>query len=172
MVARLGPVATHDVTLAVALSLALCVALVVAGCATDPTDRRSLSPDEVPTSLVGRPLAIAEIGDLELLVAVADTPDSRRRGLMGVDDFSVVDGMVFVFDGPTETGFHMKDVPVPLDIAFVGVDGSVVGVRTMARCTGDPCPLYHSPAPFLWAVETPVGGLAAIAPGARFSLRP
>lgn len=113
-----------------------------------------------------------EIGDLELRVAVADTPGSRGRGLMGVDDFGAVEGMVFVYDAPSETGFFMKNVPVPLDIAFVGEDGTVLEVLTMAPCAADPCPTYHSPAPFKWAVETPSGALAGIAPGDRFSLRP
>ena len=116
-------------------------------------------------------MTIAEIGDLELRVAVADTPASRSRGLMDVGDFGGVEGMVFVFDAPTETSFYMKDVLVPLDIAFVGADGTVLEVLTMALCTADPCPTYPSPAPFMWAIETPAGGLAGIAPGDRFALR-
>ena len=164
MDARLGPVA--------ACAVALSIALAIAGCASNPTDRRSLSPEEIPPSLVGRPLTIAEIGDQERIVAVADTADSRRRGLMGVDDFGGVEGMVFVFDAPTETSFYMKDVLVPLDIAFVGADGTVLEVLTMALCTADPCPTYGSPAPFMWAIETPAGGLAGITPADRFALRP
>jgi uncharacterized membrane protein (UPF0127 family) len=66
----------------------------------------------------------------------------------------------------------MKDVPVPLDIAFVGADGSVLAVLTMAVCPADPCPTYRSPGPFLWAIETPEGGLSGVDPGDRFSLRP
>ena len=167
MAARLG----FARPLFTALAVASALALVVAGCAADPIDRRSLSPDEVPPSLFGRPLTFAEIGDMELRVAVADTPGSRRLGLMGVDDFGTVEGMVFVYDAPTDTGFYMKDVLVPLDIAFVGADGAVLEVLTMRLCTDEPCPLYHSPAPFKWAIETPAGVLAGIAPGDRFSLR-
>ena len=160
------------VTRLVALGTALAVALAVAGCTSDSSDRRSLSPDEIPPSLIGHPLTVVELGDLELHVAVADTPGARSRGLMGVDDFGAVDGMVFVYDTPTETSFYMKDVLVPLDLAFVGADGRVLEVRTMALCTAEPCPLYRSPAPFMWAVETPAGGLAGVPPGDAFSLRP
>jgi hypothetical protein len=167
MGARLGPVAR-----AVALAVALFVTLAVAGCGSEPTDRRSLSPDEIPPALLGRPLAIAEIGDLELRVAVADTADSRRRGLRNVGDFGGVEGMVFVYDAPTETSFYMKDVLVPLDIAFVDADGTVLEVLTMALCTADPCPTYPSPAPFVWAIETPAGELEGIRFGDRFVLRP
>jgi uncharacterized protein len=155
-----------------ALAFTCAATLVTSGCTPDPADRRSLSPDEIPPSLIGLPLTFVEIGDLELRVAIADTPASRSRGLMGVADFGGVEGMVFVYDAPTGTGFYMKDVPVPLDIAFVGADGAVIEVQTMALCTGDPCPLYHSPAPFMWAIETPAGALSGIAPGDRFAVRP
>jgi uncharacterized protein len=145
--------------------------MAVADCAGESTRLPSLGPDEIPPSLAGRPLTIAEVGDLQLRVAVADTPGSRSRGLMGIDDFGGLEGMVFVFDAPTETGFYMKDVPVPLDIAFVGADGSVLAVLTMPLCAADPCLTYRSPAPFLWAVETPAGRLAGITPGDRFAVR-
>jgi uncharacterized membrane protein (UPF0127 family) len=80
--------------------------------------------------------------------------------------------MVFVYDAPTETSFYMKDVLVPLDIAFVDADGTVLEVLTMALCTADPCPTYPSPAPFVWAIETPAGELEGIRFGDRFVLRP
>ena len=150
--------------------MGLALAVSVAGCAADSTKQRSLAPDQIPPSLRGRPLTFAEIGDLELRVAVADTPESRRLGLMGVDDFGAVDGMVFVYDAPTDTSFYMKDVLMPLDIAFVSAEGTVIGVLAMPLCEADPCPTYRSPAPFVWALETPAGRLAGIAPGARFVL--
>jgi uncharacterized protein len=156
-----------------ALAAAFAVsALSLAACAPDASKQRSLSPDEIPPALAGRPLAIVEIGDRQLRVAVADTADTRGRGLMGIDDFGAVDGMVFVYTAPTETSFFMKDVLVPLDIAFVGADRTVLAVLTMAICESEPCPTYRSPAPFVWALETPSGRLAGVEPGDRFSLRP
>ena len=166
--ARLGDGAK---LVAAALTVTFALGTIVGGCAPD-RDERSLSPDEIPPSLLERPLTIAEIGDLELHVAVADSPASRSRGLMGINDFGGVEGMVFVYDASTEASFYMKDVLVPLDIAFVGADGRVLEVRTMGLCTADPCPLYRSPAPFMWAIETPAGGLAGISAGDPFSLRP
>ena len=91
---------------------------------------------------------------------------------MHVSDFGVVQGMAFVFDRPTETGFFMRDVPAPLDIAFVDVDGTVLAVLTMSVCTSEPCPTYHAPGPFQWALETPEGGLADVDAGDSFVLRP
>jgi uncharacterized membrane protein (UPF0127 family) len=128
--------------------------------------------DVLPSGLVGLPVTQASIGGLELDVVVAATPGARSRGLMDVADLSPIDGMAFVFDAPTETGFYMQDVLVPLDIAFIGTDGRVIDVRTMQRCDTEPCPIYHASAPFQWAVETPAGGLAGIEAGDAFSLEP
>ena len=91
---------------------------------------------------------------------------------MEIDSFAAIDGMAFVFDAPTETGFYMKDVLVRLDIAFIGADGKVIDVFTMPRCDAEPCPIYHAPAAFQWALETPEGGLTGIEPGDAFSLEP
>jgi len=114
---------------------------------------------------------VASIGALELQVVVADSPGTRSRGLMAVDDLGPLGGMAFVFDAPTETGFYMRDVLMPLDIAFVGADGTVVDVLTMPLCPAEPCPVFHAAAPFRWALETPAGRLAGIEAGDVFSLR-
>ena len=126
--------------------------------------------DVLPSGLVGLPVTQASIGGLELDVVVAATPGARSRGLMDVADLSPIDGMAFVFDAPTETGFYMKDVRIPLDIAFIGPDELVVDVLEMPLCPAEPCPFYHASAPFEWALETPAGGLAGVRPGERFSL--
>jgi uncharacterized protein len=114
---------------------------------------------------------MADIGDRQLEVVVADTPGTRSRGLMGIDVFGAIEGMAFVWEAPTETGFHMKGVLVPLDIAFIGADGAVVDVLTMPLCPAEPCPVVRAGAPFQWALETPAGGLAGIEPGDAFALR-
>ena len=87
-----------------------------------------------------------------LTVQIADTPDERAHGLMGVTSLPPDDGMAFLFDGPTEETFWMKDTLIPLAIAFV--DGErIVAIREMVPCTGDPCPTYDPGAPYTYAVE-------------------
>jgi uncharacterized protein len=143
---------------------------VLGGCAGGSSPS-GVAPDEVPPGLAGLPLTVAEIGGVELQVVVAEAPGARSRGLMGIDDFGVIDGMAFVFDAPVETGFYMKGVLVPLDIAFVGPDGTVVDVQTMPLCPAEPCPIFHAAAPFQWALETPEGRLDGVEAGDTFSLR-
>ena len=110
------------------------------------------------------------VGGIGLLVAVADDPAERSQGLMGIDQFGDVDGMLFVFPREALSGFWMKDTPVPLDIAFFGDDGALVDVLNMVPCVAEPCLLYVPNAPFSWAVETPAGLLEPLAPGTMLSI--
>ena len=52
-----------------------------------------------------------------LRLAVADTLDERVAGLRDRTDLGPYDGMLFVFQGPSNSGFTMSGVTVPLDIA-------------------------------------------------------
>lgn len=88
-----------------------------------------------------------------LHVQVADSDAERARGLMHVTQLPSQHGMAFVFDTPTTGRFWMKDTLIPLSIAFVGEDGSIVGVREMTPCEADPCPTYGVDDPYVLAVE-------------------
>jgi uncharacterized membrane protein (UPF0127 family) len=119
----------------------------------------------VPESLRGLDRTTVTLDDRALVVAVAETSDARRRGLMGVADLGALDGLLFVYATPAPAAFHMRGVPVPLDIAFFDADGRVLEVRTMPVCHAEPCPTYATPGPIAWALETEAGGLAGIEVG-------
>lgn len=95
-------------------------------------------------------------------VAVADTPELRARGLMGITDLGDLDGMLFVFEEDTRAGFWMKDTLIALDVAFFGEDGGFVDLLTMEPCRADPCPTHTPSGAYRYAVEAPEGRLAAI----------
>ncbi|HUF59787.1 MAG TPA: DUF192 domain-containing protein [Actinomycetota bacterium] len=95
--------------------------------------------------------------DALLYVDVADEPDERSRGLMGVDSMPTDQGMAFVWDEPVGSTFWMKDTLIPLSIAFVGEDDRVIGVRDMQPCEADPCPSYGVDEPYLLAIEANLG---------------
>lgn len=88
---------------------------------------------------------------------VADTEAERQRGLMGKTSLAKNGGEVFVFDGPVQSAFWMKDTKIPLSIAFWDSTGRIVGIEEMVPCTADPCPLYRSPAPYTYALEMSSG---------------
>lgn len=100
------------------------------------------------------------------MVALADTPDRRSRGLMGITDLGDLDGMVFVLSEPAMTRFWMKGTLIALDVAFFATDGSLLGVETMEPCTEDPCPTYGADQPWQWAIEVPAGTFSDLDPNA------
>lgn len=98
---------------------------------------------------------------------LADTPERRQQGLMTVTDPELggYDGMLFRFDGRTESAFWMRNTPQPLSIAYVGEDGRLVSMTEMAPCEDSPaCPDYPAAGPYRWAIEVPVaaGGVASL----------
>lgn len=98
------------------------------------------------------------VGEQELTVAVADRPETRQRGLMGVEELPRgLDGMLFVFDSPSSAFFHMLRTPLELDIWWFDPSGEVIGSTRMQPCPEEPCPFYASPAPIGWALEVPAG---------------
>lgn len=114
--------------------------------------------DGLPT----RPSSIVSFDgtSASLRVAVADTPDARRRGLMGVERLAADEGMIFLFEEPVSRTFWMKDTPLPLSIAFVSGDGRIITIRDMEPCTGHSCPRYGADGPFTMAIEAHQGWFA------------
>ena len=98
-------------------------------------------------------------GEGAITVRIADAPDERARGLMGVTSLPPDEGMAFVYAGPTQETFWMKDTLIPLSIAFIDGD-RVVAIREMVPCTSDPCPTYDAQAPYTYAVEANRGWFA------------
>ena len=92
---------------------------------------------------------------------VAADEAARERGLSGRTELRPGTGMVFLFPADTSVAFWMKDTLVPLQIAFVGGDGRVVGLFEMPPCRADPCPTYAPTRPYRYAVELPSGAFTA-----------
>jgi uncharacterized membrane protein (UPF0127 family) len=62
---------------------------------------------------------------------VAATPKQREIGLMFREQMPPAEGMLFVFDHPSEQCFWMKNTLIPLTAAFVADDGSIVNLTDM-----------------------------------------
>ena len=68
---------------------------------------------------------------------VASTPQQREIGLMFRSAMPASDGMLFVFERPAQQCFWMRNTLIPLSVAFIGDDGSVVNVDDMKPQTLD-----------------------------------
>lgn len=92
-------------------------------------------------------------------VLVAETGEERSRGLMEVTDLGEHDGMAFLFEADTTSGFWMRNTPTPLTIAYYDAAGEFVGANDMEPCEDSPrCPSYPPPSrPYRVAIEVPKG---------------
>jgi len=118
-------------------------------------------PAQAPFAGLGE-LNVAIGYDHCLRLAVADSLDERAAGLRGRTELGPYDGMLFVFQGPTNVGFTMSGVTVPLDIGFYGNDGARDSSRLMQPCPDkaeNECPVYRADGAFEYAVETLKGKL-------------
>jgi uncharacterized membrane protein (UPF0127 family) len=70
-----------------------------------------------------------------LHVELATTVAEREKGLMGRPALPDTAGMLFVFSNPDTLRFWMKDTPVPLSIAFLSADGTIVNIEEMEANT-------------------------------------
>ena len=137
---------------------------------------RSTTPAGASRLLTGRSLTAcaakpaAPLGLTEVGLGVGDqclrgsSPTSRpkRPGTAGPSQHTPYDGMLFVYDGPSDSAFTMSGVPVPLDIGFYRGDGEPVSRRRMEPCPADEvdCPAYSSVARTC-ALETEAGALVS-----------
>jgi uncharacterized membrane protein (UPF0127 family) len=109
-------------------------------------------------------------GVVEVVVEVVSTPEAVARGLMYRNELADGRGMLFVFPDERERHFWMKNTLIPLDMIFIGGDGTIVGIHREAT------PLSTAPVgvgrPSRYVIEVP-GGWAArsgIASGQRVEL--
>ncbi len=85
------------------------------------------SPQPVPTPQTLRVISLRAPA-ARLRVQVAATEAQRERGLMGVRSLAPHTGMLFVFDSDAPIEFWMKDTLIPLDMVFIGKNGTVRSV--------------------------------------------
>ncbi|SEL87955.1 hypothetical protein SAMN05443999_10938 [Roseovarius azorensis] len=71
-------------------------------------------------------------GQARFSVEVADSAESRARGLMHRESLPTTAGMLFVYPAPRQVGFWMKNTLIPLDMLFVDATGTVTSVHHMA----------------------------------------
>lgn len=134
-----------------------------------PTTGAPGSDPSGPVVLPGSPIEWevrnVTLGGARWTVAIADTPELRARGLMGVTDLGPVDGMLFVYPEPVESRFWMRDTLLYLDIAFFDASGELLAVLAMEPCTTESCPRYDPGVAFRWALEAVPGRFAGLGPG-------
>jgi uncharacterized membrane protein (UPF0127 family) len=89
---------------------------------------------------------------------VAATGEQRMTGLMYRREMPQHEGMLFVFEQPTQQCFWMKNTLLPLSTAFLADDGRIVNIEDMAPQTLDS---HCSKEPVRYVLEMNQGWFAA-----------
>ena len=97
---------------------------------------------------------------------VANTFETRARGLMFRESLAPNQGMLFVFPLVERHCMWMKNTPLPLSVAFIDQSGEVVSISEMAPHTENS---HCAARPTRFALEMNRGWFAAkgIRPGAK-----
>jgi uncharacterized protein len=77
------------------------------------------------------PVLQLQAGMHNIRAQVAATGEQRATGLMHRKEMPQHEGMLFVFEQPSVQCFWMKNTLLPLSIAFVADDGSIVNIDEM-----------------------------------------
>ncbi len=120
-----------------------------------------------------RTVTITVTGKKSYNAWVAETQDTQMLGLMNVTDAELTAdrAMIFAFDRDEYRSFWMRNTIIPLDIAYIRSDGTIVKTYTME-------PLneigYHSIEPARFALEVRAGQFAelGIKPGDHVEIPP
>lgn len=128
------------------------------------TPRAQTAPQKLPTITLGA-------GMHNIRAEVASTPEQHQIGLMFRKEMGPNDGMLFIFDRPGQQCFWMKNTLIPLAVAFIADDGTVVNLDEMAPQT---LASHCSTRPVRHVLEMNAGWFArkGIKPGSKLSGAP
>jgi uncharacterized membrane protein (UPF0127 family) len=122
-------------------------------------------------SLEQRELTIEQAGGGSVTVRaeIARSAEEKRRGLMYRKGLADGRGMLFVFDRDQIMSFWMKNTLIPLSIAYIKSDGTILEIWDMRPLDENP---VSSSRGVRYALEAPQGwfGRAGIKPGDRLLL--
>jgi uncharacterized protein len=99
---------------------------------------------------------------------VADSPQSRANGLMMRTKMATNEGMLFVFEKADPQCFWMRNTLLPLSIAFLDEEGTILNIADMQPKSDDS---HCSAKPAKYALEMNQGWFKAkgIAAGAKIA---
>lgn len=97
---------------------------------------------------------------------VASDFSTRARGLMHRKGLAPNAGMLFVFDAPSEQCMWMKNTYIPLSVAFLDAEGTIINIADMQPHSEQ---THCSARPALYALEMTRGWFAerGIKPGMK-----
>lgn len=166
------------------VAFAACVLALAAACGGDDdvsapvttAGEPTTAPETMETETVTAPATAARIatdeGEVVFTVEIADDPEERQLGLMHRESLLEDAGMIFLFEENQSGGFWMKNTLIPLSIAFVDAEGTILRLLDMQPCEADPCEIYDPGVIYRSALEVNEGAFdrLGVAEGDRLTL--
>jgi uncharacterized membrane protein (UPF0127 family) len=161
---RLGPddnpAATHSLTMTTLPRPALLTALVALFVTLATTSAGAQQPQQLP-------MVTLTAGMHNVRAQLATSPNQRQIGLMYRRDMPPNEGMLFVFEDASQQCFWMRNTLLPLSIAFVADDGTILNLADMKPLSEDS---HCSSKPVRYALEMNAGWFAKRGIGPGFKL--
>jgi uncharacterized membrane protein (UPF0127 family) len=109
-----------------------------------------------PATLRADPLLTypLRIGEHAIRAEVANTPETRRKGLMFRTRLAASSGMIFIFPQEQSISMWMKNTPIPLSVAFIDADGRILNIEKMQPHSEE---AHSSAGPAKFALEMNAG---------------
>jgi hypothetical protein len=114
------------------------------------------------------PTARLSAGMHVITAELATTPQSRTIGMMFRETAAPNQGMLFVFEYKAQQCFWMRNTPLPLSIAFIDEDGTILQISDMAPKSEA---LHCSQRPVRFALEMEQGWFARKGAGVGSKIR-
>ena len=140
--------------------LLFCFCLTLIGCSGGTSAPPGTNPNRTfPLSSLQRSQVV--INGQTFRVWVMDTDAKRSEGMMYLTDSEVQadEGMLFVFPNAQARSFFMRNTYIPLDIAFIGANKSILNIRQMQPFDETSVP---SNGPAQYALEVKQGTFARL----------
>jgi len=114
------------------------------------------------------PATTLQVGMHNIRAQLALTPEQRQIGLMFRQTMPTHEGMLFVFEQATTQCFWMRNTLIPLSVAFLADDGTVVNIADMKPQSDES---HCSTKPVRYVLEMNQGWFAkrGVKPGTRIA---
>lgn len=99
----------------------------------------------------------ASLGEAELFLEVADTPQKRFQGLSGRRHLPEGQGMLFVFSVPDSHSFVMREMNFPIDIIWFDENFRIVDVKENALPESYPSESFTPKVSAMYVLEVRAG---------------
>jgi len=146
-----------------AVTILMAAVLLAASCSakTDAADLNKPNP-RLPTVTL-------RSGDIRVIAEVADIEIERNRGLMFRKSLDEGKGMLFVFEQDQRVSFWMRNTSIPLSLAYITADGTIVQILDLKPYSEQPRPSERS---VRYALEVPQGwyGKVGLGVGDKFEI--